>query len=82
MKRPQMQLATDLKTLNPFNEQTLKEFLVSFSTGFISRKGDGVNHEETWRGKYDTKETRWESSFSNCRKKVESKIYRKSSVIG
>ena len=33
--------------MQSFNEQTLKEFLVSFSTGFISRKGDGVNHEET-----------------------------------
>ena len=30
-----------------FNEQTHKEFLVSFSIGFISRKGDGVNPEET-----------------------------------
>ena len=30
-----------------FNEQEPKEFLVSFSTGFISRKGDGVNPEET-----------------------------------
>ena len=33
--------------MQPFNEQTPKEFLVSFSTGFISRKGDGVNPEET-----------------------------------
>ena len=30
-----------------FNEQKPKEILVSFSTGFISRKGDGVNLEET-----------------------------------
>ena len=30
-----------------FNEQKSKEILVSFSTGFISRKGDGVNLEET-----------------------------------
>ena len=33
--------------MQPFNKQTPKEFLVSFSTGFISRKGDGVNPEET-----------------------------------
>ena len=33
--------------MEPFNEQTPEEFLVSFSTGFISRKGDGVNPEET-----------------------------------
>ena len=33
--------------MQPFNEQTPKEFLVSFSTGFISRKGEGVNPEET-----------------------------------
>ena len=33
--------------MQPFNEQTPKESLVSFSTGFISRKGDGVNPEET-----------------------------------
>ena len=33
--------------MQPFNEQTPKEFLVSFSTGFISRKGDVVNPEET-----------------------------------
>ena len=33
--------------MQPFNEQTSKEFLVFFSTGFISRKGDGVNPEET-----------------------------------
>ena len=33
--------------MEPFNEQTPKEFLVSFSTGFISRKGNGVNPEET-----------------------------------
>ena len=33
--------------MQPFNEQTLKEFLVCFSAGFISRKGDGVNLEET-----------------------------------
>ena len=30
-----------------FNEQTPKEFLVSFSTGFISRKGNVSNPEET-----------------------------------
>ena len=33
--------------MQPFNEQTPKEFHVPFSTGFISRKGDGVNPEET-----------------------------------
>ena len=33
--------------MQPFNEQTPKEFLVSFTNGFISRKGDGVNPEET-----------------------------------
>ena len=33
--------------MQPFNEQTLKEFLICFSAGFISRKGDGVNPEET-----------------------------------
>ena len=33
--------------MQPFSEQTPKEFLVSFLTGFISRKGDGVNPEET-----------------------------------
>ena len=33
--------------MQPFNEQTLKEVLVFFSTGFISRIGDGVNPEET-----------------------------------
>ena len=42
--------------MQPFNEQTPKEFLVSFSTGFISRKGDGVNPEEirymTWEIRY------------------------------
>ena len=35
------------KDMQLFNEQTHKEFLVSFSIGFISRKGDGVNPEET-----------------------------------
>ena len=29
--------------MQPFNEQTPKVFLVSFSSGFISRKRDGVN---------------------------------------
>ena len=33
--------------MQPFNEQTPKEFLVSFSTGFISKKADGVSPEET-----------------------------------
>ena len=33
--------------MQPFNEQMPKEYLVSVSTGFISRKGDGVNPEET-----------------------------------
>ena len=33
--------------IQPFNEQTPKELLVSFSTGVISKKGDGVNPEET-----------------------------------
>ena len=33
--------------MQPFNEQTPKEFLVSFSASFISKKGDGVNPEET-----------------------------------
>ena len=33
--------------MQPFNKQTPKEFLVSFPTGFISRKGGGVNPEET-----------------------------------
>ena len=33
--------------MQPFNEETPKEFPVSFSTGFISRKRDGVNPEET-----------------------------------
>ena len=32
--------------MQPFNEQTLKEVFVSFSTVFISRKGDGLNPEE------------------------------------
>ena len=32
--------------MQPFIEQTPKEFIVSFSTGFISRKGDGVKPEE------------------------------------
>ena len=35
------------ENIQPFNEQTPKALLVSFSTGFISRKGDGVNSEET-----------------------------------
>ena len=35
------------KDMQLFNEQTHKEFLVPFSIGFISRKGDGVNPEET-----------------------------------
>ena len=33
--------------IQPFNEQTPKEVFVSFSIVFISRKGDGVNPEET-----------------------------------
>ena len=33
--------------MQSFNEQKPKDFLVSFSTGFISKKGDGVNPEET-----------------------------------
>ena len=33
--------------MQPFNEQTTKEFLAFFSTGFISRKGDGVHLEDT-----------------------------------
>ena len=33
--------------MQPFNEQTPKEFLVSFSSCLISRKGDGVNPEKT-----------------------------------
>ena len=33
--------------MQPFNEQTPKEFLVSFSTDFISRKEDDINPEET-----------------------------------
>ena len=45
MKKPFMRLATDLKTCNRSNEQTPKKLL--FSTGFISRKGDGVNPGET-----------------------------------
>ena len=45
MKKPFMRLATDLKTCNCSNEQTPKKLL--FSTGFISRKGDGVNPGET-----------------------------------
>ena len=45
MKKPFMRLATGLKTCNRSNEQTPKKLL--FSTGFISRKGDGVNPGET-----------------------------------
>ena len=41
------QRLADEKDMQPFNEQTPKEFLVSFSTGFINRKGDDVNPEET-----------------------------------
>ena len=33
--------------MQPFNEQRPKEFFVSFSTTFITRKTDGVNPEET-----------------------------------
>lgn len=32
--------------MQPFNEQTPKHFLLSFSTGFISREGDRVNPKE------------------------------------
>lgn len=32
--------------MQPFNEQTPKQFLISFSAGFISREGDRVNPEE------------------------------------
>ena len=41
------QRLADEEDMQPFNEQTPKEFLVSFSAGFINRKGDDVNPEET-----------------------------------
>ena len=70
--------------MQPFNEQTLKEFLVSFSTGVISRRGDGVNPEETiYVGNTIQKKLDWKFPSTTVKsKKVKSKISRKSLEIG
>ena len=46
-EKPIYAISNWFEDMQPFNEQTPTEFLVSVSIGFISRKGDGVNPEET-----------------------------------
>ena len=68
-----MELATGLNTCNTLIKK-YPVFLISSSTDFISRTGDGVNPEESIDvGNTIQKKTRWESYFSNCRKKVKGK---------